>query len=73
MLRPYFELQGHFADWRATHERALRLAPPTRPAQALLLFNLGGLAMWTGRLAEGIDHLRRRHWAPATARWRRRR
>jgi DNA-binding SARP family transcriptional activator/tetratricopeptide (TPR) repeat protein len=59
VLRPYFELRGHFADWRATHEHALGLAGKDRRAQALLLFNLGGLAMWTGRLAESIEHLRR--------------
>ncbi|HEY7101282.1 MAG TPA: BTAD domain-containing putative transcriptional regulator [Mycobacteriales bacterium] len=55
-LRTYFELQGHFADWRATHERLL---PTTDPyGQALVRFNLGGLCMWTGRLADGMAHLR---------------
>ena len=65
VLRAYFELQGHFADWRATHERALRTADPY--GQALLRFNLGGLCMWTGRLAEGMDApaARARHRRPA--------
>jgi DNA-binding SARP family transcriptional activator/tetratricopeptide (TPR) repeat protein len=58
VLRAFFELRGHFADWRATHERALALAADDPRATALLRFNLGGLAMWTGRLAESIDHLR---------------
>jgi len=56
VLRTYFELQGHFADWRTTHERLL---PTTDPyGQALVRFNLGGLCMWTGRLADGMAHLR---------------
>jgi DNA-binding SARP family transcriptional activator/tetratricopeptide (TPR) repeat protein len=59
VLRAFFELRGHFADWRSTHERALRLAASDPRATALLRFNLGGLAMWTGRLAESVDHLRR--------------
>ena len=56
VLRAFFELQGHFADWRATHERALRTADPA--GQVLLRFNLGGLCLWTGRLAEGMEQLR---------------
>lgn len=58
VLRAFFELRGHFADWRATHERALRHAAGDPHAVALLRFNLGGLAMWTGLLAESIEHLR---------------
>lgn len=58
VLRAYFELRGHFADWRATTERALTLAADDPHATALLRLSLGGLAMWTGRLAEGIEQLR---------------
>lgn len=57
VLRAFFELQGHFADWRATHGRALRGADPA--GAALLHFSLGALSMWTGQLAAGMDHLRR--------------
>jgi tetratricopeptide (TPR) repeat protein len=57
VLRAFFELRGHFADWRATHERALRTADAA--GQVLLRFSLGGLCMWTGRLADGMEHLRR--------------
>jgi len=56
VLRAFFELRGHFADWRASHERALQTATDPHAA-ALLRFSLGGLAMWTGRLAESIEHL----------------
>ena len=56
VLRAFFEVQGHFADWRATHERALRTADPA--GRALLRFSLGGLCMWTGRLADGMEQLR---------------
>jgi DNA-binding SARP family transcriptional activator/tetratricopeptide (TPR) repeat protein len=56
VLRPYFELQGHFADWRATHERLVDTPDPL--GRAMVRFNLGGLCMWTGRLADGTDHLR---------------
>ncbi len=55
-LRSYFELQGHFADWRATHERLVHTADPL--GRAMVQFNLGGLCMWTGRLADGMAHLR---------------
>ena len=58
VLRAFFELRGHYADWRTTHERALRLAGSDPHATALLRFNLGGLAMWTGRLTESMEHLR---------------
>jgi DNA-binding SARP family transcriptional activator/tetratricopeptide (TPR) repeat protein len=56
VLRSFFELRGHYADWRATHERAL--AHADGPGAALLRFNLGAQAMWTGRLSEGMEHFR---------------
>jgi DNA-binding SARP family transcriptional activator/tetratricopeptide (TPR) repeat protein len=56
VLRAYFEHGGHFADWRATHEHALAGADPL--GTALLEFSLGGLAMWTGRVADGMAHFR---------------
>jgi tetratricopeptide (TPR) repeat protein len=59
VLRVYFEHQGHFADWRATHEHALRAAHGDPLATTLIRFNLGACAMWTGRLDEGLDHFQR--------------
>jgi DNA-binding SARP family transcriptional activator len=56
VLRAYFEHRGHFADWRSTSERALAFADPA--GRVLLRFGLGSLAMWTGRLAEGMEHFR---------------
>lgn len=56
VLRAYFEHRGHFADWRATSEHALATAGPA--GTVLLRFGLGALAMWTGRLAEGMEHFR---------------
>jgi tetratricopeptide (TPR) repeat protein len=56
-LRAYFENGGHFADWRATHEAALHGNGSDR-GRALIQFNLGALAMWTDRPAEGLDHFR---------------
>ncbi|HEY6747794.1 MAG TPA: BTAD domain-containing putative transcriptional regulator [Mycobacteriales bacterium] len=56
VLRTYFEHRGHFADWRATSEHALTTAGPA--GTVLLRFGLGALAMWTGRLAEGMEHFR---------------
>lgn len=56
VLRGYFEHRGHFADWRATHERALRTADPL--GTALLHFNLGALGMWTDQVTEGMEHFR---------------
>lgn len=56
VLRAYFEHRGHFADWRATSERALATADPA--ATVLLRFGLGALAMWTGRLTEGMEQFR---------------
>jgi DNA-binding SARP family transcriptional activator/tetratricopeptide (TPR) repeat protein len=58
-LRVYFEYRGHFADWRATHEKALRDAGSDPLGATLIEFNLGGLAMWTDRPADGIEHFRR--------------
>jgi tetratricopeptide (TPR) repeat protein len=58
-LRVYFEYRGHFADWRATHEKALRDAGSDPLAATLIEFNLGALAMWTDRPADGIEHFRR--------------
>ena len=54
VLRAYFEHRGHFADWRATSEHALATAGAA--GTVLLRFGLGALAMWTGRLAEGMEH-----------------
>ncbi|HST67151.1 MAG TPA: BTAD domain-containing putative transcriptional regulator [Mycobacteriales bacterium] len=56
VLRTYFEHRGHFADWRATSEHALAHADPL--GTVLLRFGLGSLAMWTDRLAEGMEHFR---------------
>ncbi len=58
-LRAYFEYRGHFADWRATHEKALRDTGSDPLGATLIEFNLGGLAMWTDRPADGIEHFRR--------------
>jgi DNA-binding SARP family transcriptional activator len=58
VLRAYFEHRGHFADWRATSEHALRFAADSPLATVLLRFGLGSLAMWTDRLAEGMEHFR---------------
>jgi hypothetical protein len=55
VLRAFFEYRGHFADWRGTHERALRVAGCGPLGTALLRFNLGAQAMWTDRLADGMD------------------
>jgi tetratricopeptide (TPR) repeat protein len=59
VLRVYFEHRGHFADWRATHEHALRAAHGDPLGTTLIRFNLGACAMWTGRLDEGLNHFRR--------------
>jgi tetratricopeptide (TPR) repeat protein len=56
VLRVYFEHRGHFADWLATHEHALRYADPA--GAVLLRLGLGTRCMWTGRFAEGMDHFR---------------
>jgi DNA-binding SARP family transcriptional activator/tetratricopeptide (TPR) repeat protein len=58
VLRAYFEHRGHFADWRTTHEHALRGAGANPVGTALLQFNMGALAMWTGHLVEGMDRFR---------------
>jgi tetratricopeptide (TPR) repeat protein len=58
VLRPYFEHRGLFAEWRRTHEHALR-ATEDPTARVLLRFGLGALEMWTGRVTEGMEHLRR--------------
>jgi DNA-binding SARP family transcriptional activator/tetratricopeptide (TPR) repeat protein len=58
VLRAYFEHRGHFADWRTTHERALRRAEGDPLGTTAIRFNLGALALWTGRLAEGMQHFR---------------
>jgi DNA-binding SARP family transcriptional activator/tetratricopeptide (TPR) repeat protein len=57
-LRAYFEHQGHFADWRSTHERTLRSTTISPVGTALIRFNMGALAMWTDRLVEGMEHFR---------------
>jgi DNA-binding SARP family transcriptional activator/tetratricopeptide (TPR) repeat protein len=57
VLRGYFEHRGHFTDWRATAEAALPAADCPL-GTVLLRFGLGALAMWTGRLAEGMNHFR---------------
>lgn len=59
VLRVYFEYRGHFADWRATHEKALRDAGSDPLGATLIEFNMGALAMWTDRPADGIEHFRR--------------
>jgi DNA-binding SARP family transcriptional activator/tetratricopeptide (TPR) repeat protein len=59
VLRVYFEHCGAFADWRATHEHALAVAADSPLGTVLLRFGLGALAMWTGRLAEGMEHFQR--------------
>jgi DNA-binding SARP family transcriptional activator len=58
VLRAFFELRGHFTDWRATHDHALDHAGGSPLGTTLLRFNLGALAMWTNRLLEGMDHFR---------------
>jgi DNA-binding SARP family transcriptional activator/tetratricopeptide (TPR) repeat protein len=58
VLRAYFEHRGDFADWRATQEHALGVAAGSPLGTVLLRFGLGALAMWTGRLAEGMEHFR---------------
>ena len=58
VLRAYFEHTGDFADWRATAEHALDAAADSPLGTVLLRFGLGALAMWTGRLAEGMAHFR---------------
>jgi DNA-binding SARP family transcriptional activator/tetratricopeptide (TPR) repeat protein len=58
VLRVYFEHRGHFADWRVTHEHALRAARGDAVGTTLIRFGLGACAMWTGRLDEGLDHFR---------------
>ena len=57
VLRTFFELRGHFADWRATHEHAL--AHADQRGTAMLRVNLGALAMWTGRGEEAMAHFHR--------------
>ncbi|TDP91842.1 AfsR/SARP family transcriptional regulator [Labedaea rhizosphaerae] len=59
VLRAYFEHRGHFGQWRATHERALRETTDNLRATALLEFNLAAVAMWTERPDDGMTHLRR--------------
>jgi tetratricopeptide (TPR) repeat protein len=58
VLRAYFETQGHFPDWRTTHEKALRDAGSDPLGTTLLRFSMGALAMWTERCAEGMEHFR---------------
>ena len=58
VLRPFFEHRGHFADWRNTHERALRSTGCSPLGTTLLQFSLAALAMWTGQLVDGMAHLR---------------
>src|SRR6266511_2260213 len=55
VLRTYFEHRGHFADWRTTHERALRNAEPDPLGTTLIRFNMGALAKWNGHLVDGMD------------------
>jgi DNA-binding SARP family transcriptional activator len=59
VLRVFFEYRGHFADWRATHEKALRDAGSDPLGTTLIEFSMGALAMWTDRPADGIEHFRR--------------
>jgi tetratricopeptide (TPR) repeat protein len=59
VLRAYFEHGGHFGQWRATHERALRETTGNLRATALLEFNLSAVAMWTDQPDDGMRHLRR--------------
>jgi len=56
VLRAFFEFEGHFVDWQTTHERALRYAAGDPLGTTLIHFNLGALAMWTGRLADSMAH-----------------
>jgi DNA-binding SARP family transcriptional activator/tetratricopeptide (TPR) repeat protein len=58
VLRVYFEYRGHFGDWRDTHEAALRHTADDPHGATLIRFNMAAWAMWTGRFAEGMEHLR---------------
>jgi DNA-binding SARP family transcriptional activator/tetratricopeptide (TPR) repeat protein len=58
VLRVYFEYRGHLGDWRDTHEAALAHTAHDAHGAALIRFNLGAWAMWSGRFAEGMEHLR---------------
>lgn len=58
VLRAYFEQCGHFADWRSTHERALRQTGTDPFGQTMIRLNLGSLEGWSNRYAEGMRHFR---------------
>ena len=54
-LRTFLEQRGYFADWRATHVRALA-ATTDRHGLAVLHANLGALEAWSGENRAAMDH-----------------
>ena len=54
-LRTFLEQRGYFADWRATHVRALA-ATTDRHGLAVLHANLGALEAWSGEHQAAMDH-----------------
>ena len=54
-LRTFLEQRGYFADWRATHVRALT-ATADRHGLAVLHANLGALEAWSGEHRAAMGH-----------------
>jgi DNA-binding SARP family transcriptional activator/tetratricopeptide (TPR) repeat protein len=54
-LRIFLEQRGYFADWRATHLRALAVTTD-RLGLAVLHANLGALEAWSGEHRAAMDH-----------------
>ena len=54
-LRTFLEQRGYFADWRATHVRAL-WSTTDRRGLAVLHANLGALEAWSGENQAAMDH-----------------
>ncbi len=54
-LRTFLEQRGYFADWRATHVRALA-GTTDRHGLAVLHGNLGALEAWNGAHRAAMDH-----------------
>lgn len=54
LLRVYFEVAGHYGDWRATHEHARAVAAGDRSAQGYIALSLGALATWQNDQSNAI-------------------
>jgi len=55
VLRTFLEQRGYFADWRATHARALETTTD-RHGLAVLHANFGALEAWSGENRAAMEH-----------------